>query len=365
MTTGGDVTALQTFLGALLSVAPTGYFGPLTRAAVATWQAANSVSPTIGYVGPLTRAAIERYCAGIPPTVTAACPIVAITHDLSLGTTDTAVGGDVSSLQTFLGLSATGYFDAATKQSVISWQASNSVSPAVGYVGPLTRAAIIKRCNPSGGSTVDVSFSATPSTGTAPLAVAFSSSGVDLGTGQYIIDYGDSATSGALQSYCSTSTDCSLSANHTYTSAGVYTASLSPYIACQWSTPRCLIASQLFGTATITVGALAAPSTLIIPGSVTLAPGGSASAKGAYFTYTLTLNTVHLPAPGETQEVSARFTWSESRCGTSGCLGPADPASQTFTLYLSGGTSSYTTALGHAIVLTAVGANSATVDVPK
>ena len=365
VTTGGDVTALQTFLGALFNTAPTGYFGPLTKAAVVKWQVANSVSPAVGYVGSLTRAAIERYCAGTPIVVTAACPTIALTHDLSLGATDSATGGDVSSLQTFLGISPTGYFDSATKQSAVSWQASNSISPAVGYVGPLTRAAIIERCSPSGGSTVDVSFSATPSTGTAPFAVAFSSSGVDLGTGQYIIDYGDSATSGSLQSYCSTSTDCSLSAHHTYTSAGVYTASLSPYIACQWSTPRCMLATQLFGTATITVGSASAPSTLVIPGFATLAPGASASAKGAYFTYTLTLNTVHLPAYGGTQEVSASFTWSESRCGTSGCLGAADPAPQTFTLYLSGGNSSYTSALGHVITLTAVAANSATVDVSK
>ncbi|MDO8407945.1 MAG: peptidoglycan-binding protein [bacterium] len=364
VTTGGDVTALQTFLGALLNTAPTGYFGTLTRAAVAKWQAANSVLPAVGYVGSLTHAAIERYCTGTPVTVTAACPDVALTHDLSLGATDSATGGDVSSLQTFLGISPTGYFDSATKQSAVSWQASNSISPAVGYVGPLTRAAIIKRCNPSGESTVDVSFSATPSVGTAPLAVAFSSSGAGLGTGQYIIDYGDSATSGSLQSYCTTATSemvtasCEFSAGHTYASPGVYSASLEPYIACMWSNPRCELETKILGSATITVGKVATTSSLKIPGSVTLAPGASASAKGTYSTNTLTVNSVSISG------LSANFTWTESHCGTSGCLGAADPAAQTFTLRLSGA-ASYTTALGHAIVLTAVGANSATVDVSK
>ena len=50
---GADVTALQNFLG----VSPaTGYFGSLTKAALAKWQAANSVSPAAGYFGARTRA---------------------------------------------------------------------------------------------------------------------------------------------------------------------------------------------------------------------------------------------------------------------------------------------------------------------
>lgn len=55
---GADVTCLQDYLraGGHLSVASTGYFGPLTRAAVARWQAANGVSPAVGYFGPLSRA---------------------------------------------------------------------------------------------------------------------------------------------------------------------------------------------------------------------------------------------------------------------------------------------------------------------
>jgi peptidoglycan hydrolase-like protein with peptidoglycan-binding domain len=62
---GTDVTALQTFLiqqnkgpaaQALAAVGATGYFGPLTRAALAEYQAAVGIAPAVGYFGPITRA---------------------------------------------------------------------------------------------------------------------------------------------------------------------------------------------------------------------------------------------------------------------------------------------------------------------
>ncbi|CAN5691240.1 hypothetical protein BH11PAT2_BH11PAT2_04540 [soil metagenome] len=54
-----DVTELQKILiadGYLKIDAPTGYFGKLTRAAVAAWQAAKGISPAVGYFGPISRA---------------------------------------------------------------------------------------------------------------------------------------------------------------------------------------------------------------------------------------------------------------------------------------------------------------------
>lgn len=56
-----DVTNLQTILiakGYLSINAPTGYFGPLTQAAVREYQAAHGISAT-GFVGPLTRAQLN------------------------------------------------------------------------------------------------------------------------------------------------------------------------------------------------------------------------------------------------------------------------------------------------------------------
>jgi hypothetical protein len=53
---GADVTALQTMLGIN---PPTGYFGPITKAALATYQASKGISPAAGYFGPLTRAFVN------------------------------------------------------------------------------------------------------------------------------------------------------------------------------------------------------------------------------------------------------------------------------------------------------------------
>ena len=66
--TGSDVQALQVLLNANgFPVAATGagsagsestFFGSLTQSALAKWQAANGVSPAVGYFGPITRAAL-------------------------------------------------------------------------------------------------------------------------------------------------------------------------------------------------------------------------------------------------------------------------------------------------------------------
>ena len=59
--TGAQVTCLQQYLvanGKLVMPAGVayGYFGSLTQAAVAAWQAANGVSPAVGYFGPISQA---------------------------------------------------------------------------------------------------------------------------------------------------------------------------------------------------------------------------------------------------------------------------------------------------------------------
>ncbi|TAM80975.1 MAG: peptidoglycan-binding protein [Acidobacteria bacterium] len=58
---GADVSALQQVLinaGYLKISAPTAYFGSMTKAALAKYQAANGVKPAAGYFGPITRAFI-------------------------------------------------------------------------------------------------------------------------------------------------------------------------------------------------------------------------------------------------------------------------------------------------------------------
>lgn len=65
---GGDVLALQNFLiaqnkgpaaQALAAHGATGYFGSLTRAALAEYQAALAIDPAVGYFGPVTRGHIQ------------------------------------------------------------------------------------------------------------------------------------------------------------------------------------------------------------------------------------------------------------------------------------------------------------------
>lgn len=63
--TGANVTALQNRLiadGEAIAAGATGYFGMQTKAALASWQGKNSVSPAVGYYGPLTAAAMAADC---------------------------------------------------------------------------------------------------------------------------------------------------------------------------------------------------------------------------------------------------------------------------------------------------------------
>lgn len=57
---GDDVTCLQNYLASkghfTYSGGATGYFGSVTKNAVAAWQAANGISPAAGYLGPISRA---------------------------------------------------------------------------------------------------------------------------------------------------------------------------------------------------------------------------------------------------------------------------------------------------------------------
>jgi len=90
--------------------------------------------------------------------VTTSNACVSITHNLSLNTTDTASGGDVSRLQQFLAnqgssiypeARVTGYFGLATERAVQRWQSAHAVvsggdanSTGYGYIGPRSRNAL-------------------------------------------------------------------------------------------------------------------------------------------------------------------------------------------------------------------------------
>ncbi len=66
---GNDVSVLQQFLieGGYLQISTsTGYFGPLTSAALGSWQASEGISPAKGYFGPISRSKIDALDALAP-----------------------------------------------------------------------------------------------------------------------------------------------------------------------------------------------------------------------------------------------------------------------------------------------------------
>jgi len=70
---GNEVSALQQYLideGYLDFSGVLGYFGPMTKAAVAAWQTANNVYPPAGYFGPISRAKLAELAVTTTTTTT-------------------------------------------------------------------------------------------------------------------------------------------------------------------------------------------------------------------------------------------------------------------------------------------------------
>jgi len=90
---------------------------------------------SLGIISPDKAAAAQAAVANAGTTASAASSYTYNT-DLTVGST----GADVTALQNQLGVSpATGYFGSITKAAVVTYQTANGL-PATGYVGPLTRA---------------------------------------------------------------------------------------------------------------------------------------------------------------------------------------------------------------------------------
>lgn len=70
--TGAEVSALQNFLASkgFLTASARGYFGALTKAAVAAYQTSKGIAPAAGYFGPATRAAVNAEAAVVAPAGT-------------------------------------------------------------------------------------------------------------------------------------------------------------------------------------------------------------------------------------------------------------------------------------------------------
>lgn len=149
----------------LESAGATGNFGPITKAALVEYQAVARINPASGYYGSATRAFIEAHPlqplqSAILSNPTGTNAPVELTRDLYKNLS----GEDVRILQRLLnangftvvltGLDSTvspraglegfetTYFGPATEAAVISFQIARGITPSVGYVGPLTRAAL-------------------------------------------------------------------------------------------------------------------------------------------------------------------------------------------------------------------------------
>jgi len=137
----------------------TGYFGPITRAALIEYQRSAGLSAS-GVVDDATYTQIFALAREgdssetvpldeVESTGEASVPFV-FTRDLEFG----MEGGDVRQLQQFLNAEGftlaesgagspgneTNYFGSLTRAALSRYQTSNSISPAAGYLGPITRA---------------------------------------------------------------------------------------------------------------------------------------------------------------------------------------------------------------------------------
>lgn len=136
---GDDVKCLQGYL----KVSPqSGFFGPLTKAAVAKWQAANGVSPAAGYWGPRSRAKYASLIAAAPaptpsPTPSPAAAGSGLTVTLDPVQPASGLFGESFASRPFtkLNLSASADGDVTVKSLTIERQGQGNDAAFSGVIG--------------------------------------------------------------------------------------------------------------------------------------------------------------------------------------------------------------------------------------
>ena len=263
---GDDVSRLQQFLARDTSVYPegqvSGYYGALTEAAVKRWQAKfNIVSSgdpgTTGYgvVGPRTAAAIAIVCAGgsingVSGTAAAAAPVggyiqvtpisgnapLSVSVTATINTTNSCVGaiytlnyGDGTVPQQIQAPPGNCQQLVQTFNHTYLYGGAYQILLSAGSHSTSATVVVYGSGSPGGpGSSVGDKISASPTSGNAPLSVAFSgiiNAAQACGGGSYSLQFGDNqsvpltynSSSCAAQSY---------SVTHQYTAGGTYTAYL-------------------------------------------------------------------------------------------------------------------------------------------
>src|SRR3989344_1429670 len=117
--TGADVTCLQNYLTGtghfIFAGGATGYFGSITKAAVAAWQAANGVAPAVGYFGPISQA---RYSAVAGTTV----------PGTTVGITTPGVEGTITASKAATPASGTKAYEGGSKMGVLGIKLEAKIS---------------------------------------------------------------------------------------------------------------------------------------------------------------------------------------------------------------------------------------------
>ncbi len=263
-TTGTDVSLLQDFLQTrgLLNSEPTGFFGQMTLNAVRQYQSSVGLSAT-GFVGPLTRARIKAAtCDGVvtPDTgsvrveVSATPTVLQATGETNVVLRWTGYYADFCTFNTSRAAQRLPSSAGSMQVQVVANDLPLSIT-CYDLQGRNGRA----NFNITASGTNSSTFSASPVSGSAPLAVAFTGSTQDTYcsnavldlTYQYYVDYGDGQRSAVL-------TRCaSFSLTHTYSSGGTYT----PKLMSETYSMNRVTNSTIVRTATVTVSGTSSTNT--------------------------------------------------------------------------------------------------------
>ncbi len=333
-TTDYQVSQLQQYLG----LAPTGYFGRITRARVASLQSQHGLLVT-GGVGPLTRDLIQRDCrGGIPTPIPTPPPTEGTTFNLNAPfsvavgqtVTENSLGQLNIQVVSISGASAqvtvgencqrgTQCFYYPTKTV---WMLLNQPLDFQSYSIILTRISDRYATFSVTSSKAHTAFNAMPLSGAAPLSVLFAgTANAGCNGGEFEIAYGDGQSD--IVSIPADACTRQFAKNHTYATAGTYTATLSRYIACFYTTPRCMMAQPApIGTVIITVmdsGSIAAPTvSSVVPSQGVV--GSPITIRGTGFTND---NTVHF-GWGGTQHMASRENGTVITYTSPQAVGPCD-----------------------------------------